>query len=203
MFPDNFNNPSQGIDYLNQIATPPPAEGFDKKTKIIITVLGIIGFLTLVAIFIFSQSAMPKTTSSHVAARINKLLTISQKYNNKFRSTSVQTTNSSLVSVLTTAEASLSNPLQATGVDYKEKKKEILALDPSDKLEEKLDDAELNAQLDITYAHEMNIQITDTIAMMSKLYKSTKSKAMRQWLEKTATDLENIQKQINQIIKSS
>ena len=203
MNPDNFNNPSQGIDYLNQIATPPPAEGFDKKTKIIITVLGIIGFLTLVAIFIFSQSAMPKTTSSHVAARINKLLTISQKYNNKFRSTSVQTTNSSLVSVLTTAEASLSNPLQATGVDYKEKKKEILALDPSDKLEEKLDDAELNAQLDITYAHEMNIQITDTIAMMSKLYKSTKSKAMRQWLEKTATDLENIQKQINQIIKSS
>ena len=203
MYPDNFNNPSQGIDYLNQIATPPPAEGFDKKTKIIITVLGLIGFLTLVAIFIFSQNAMPKTTSSHVAARVNKLLTISQKYNNKFRSTSLQTTNSSLVSVLTTAEASLSDPLQATGVDYKDKKKEILALDPSDKLEEKLDDAALNTQLDITYAHEMNIQITDTIAMMSKVYKSTKSKAMRQWLGKTATDLENIQKQINQIIKSS
>lgn len=203
MYPDNFNNSSQGIDYLNQIATPPPAEGFDKKTKIIITVLGVIGFLTLVAIFIFSQNAMPKTTSSHVAARINKLLTISQKYNNKFRSTSLQTTNSSLVSVLTTAEASLSDPLQATGIDYKEKKKEILALDPSDKLEEKLDDAALNTQLDITYAHEMNIQITDTIDMMSKVYKSTKSRAMRQWLEKTATDLENIQKQINQIIKSS
>lgn len=203
MYPDNFNNPSQGIDYLNQIATPPPAEGFDKKTKIIMAILGLIGFLTLVAIFIFSQNAIPKTTSSHVAARVNKLLTISQKYNNKFRSTSLQTTNSSLVSVLTTAEASLSDPLQATGVDYKEKKKEILALDPSDKLEEKLDDAALNTQLDITYAHEMNIQITDTIDMMSKVYKSTKSKAMRQWLEKTATDLENIQKQINQIIKSS
>ena len=203
MYPDNFNNPSQAIDYLNQIATPPPAEGFDKKTKIIITVLGLIGFLTFVAIFIFSQNAMPKTTSSHVAARVNKLLTISQKYNNKFRSTSLQTTNSSLVSVLTTAEASLSDPLQATGIDYKDKKKEILALDPSDKLEEKLDDAALNTQLDITYAHEINIQITDTIAMMSKVYKSTKSKAMRQWLEKTATDLENIQKQINQIIKSS
>ena len=49
----------------------------------------------------------------------------------------------------------------------------------------------------------MNVQITDTIAMMSKVYKSTKSKTMRQWLEKTATDLENIQKQINHIIKSS
>jgi len=56
--------------------------------------------------------------------------------------------------------------------------------------------------LDITYAHEMNVQITDTINMMKKVYKSTKSKKMREWLVKTAGDLENIQKQINQIIKA-
>ena len=181
MYPDNLDNQSQGIDYLNQIATPPPAEGFDKKTKIIMAVLSLIGILTLIAIFIFSQNSMPKTTPAQVAARVNKLLTISQKYNSKFRSTELQTTNSSLISVLTTAEASMSDPLQAAGISYKEKKKDILALDPSD----------------------MNVQITDTIAMMSKVYKSTKLKTMRQWLEKTATDLENIQKQINQIIKSS
>lgn len=203
MYPDNLDNQSQGIDYLNQIATPPPAEGFDKKTKIIMAVLSLIGILTIIAIFIFSQNSMPKTTPAQVAARVNKLLTISQKYNNKFRSTELQTTNSSLISVLTTAEASMSDPLQAAGISYKEKKKDILALDPSDKLEEKLDEANLNTQLDVTYAHEMNVQITDTIAMMSKVYKSTKSKTMRQWLEKTATDLGNIQKQINHIIKSS
>ena len=203
MYPDNLDNQSQGIDYLNQIATPPPAEGFDKKTKIIMAVLSLIGILTLIAIFIFSQNSMPKNTPVQVAARVNKLLTISQKYNNKFRSTELQTTNSSLISVLTTAEASMNDPLQAAGISYKEKKKDILALDPSDKLEEKLDEANLNTQLDVAYAHEMNVQITDTIAMMSKVYKSTKSKTMRQWLEKTATDLENIQKQINQIIKSS
>ena len=34
------------------------------------------------------------------------------------------------------------------------------------------------------------------------VYKSTKSKKMREWLVKTAGDLENIQKQINQIIKA-
>lgn len=203
MYPDNLDNQSRGIDYLNQIATPPPAEGFDKKTKIIMAVLSLIGILTFIAIFVFSQNSMPKTTLAQVAARVNKLLTISQKYNNKFRSTELQTTNSSLISVLTTAEASMSDPLQASGISYKEKKKDILALDPSDKLEKKLDEANLNTQLDVTYAHEMNVQITDTIAMMSKVYKSTKSKTMRQWLEKTATDLENIQKQINQIIKSS
>lgn len=48
----------------------------------------------------------------------------------------------------------------------------------------------------------MNVQITDTINMMKKVYKSTKSKKMREWLVKTAGDLENIQKQINQIIKA-
>ena len=202
MYPDNLNNQPQGIDYLNQIATPPPAEGFDKKTKIIIAILSFIGLITLIAIFIFSQDSIPNTSPSQVAARVNKLLTISKKYNNKFRSTSLQTTNSSLVAVLTTANASMSEALQATGINYKEKQKDILALDPSEKLEKKLDEALLNTQLDITYAHEMNVQITDTINMMKKVYKSTKSKKMREWLVKTAGDLENIQKQINQIIKA-
>lgn len=202
MYPDNLNNQPQGIDYLNQIATPPPAEGFDKKTKIIIAILSFIGLITLIAIFVFSQDSTPSASPSQVASRVNKLLTISKKYNNKFRSTSLQTTNSSLVAVLTTADASMSEALQATGINYKEKQKDILALDPSEKLEKKLDEALLNTQLDITYAHEMNVQITDTINMMKKVYKSTKSKKMREWLVKTAGDLENIQKQINQIIKA-
>lgn len=202
MYPDNLNNQPQGIDYLNQIATPPPAEGFDKKTKIIIAILSFIGLITLIAIFVFSQDSIPSANPSQVASRVNKLLTISKKYNNKFRSTSLQTTNSSLVAVLTTADASMGEALQTTGINYKEKQKDILALDPSEKLEKKLDEALLNAQLDITYAHEMNVQITDTINMMKKAYKSTKSKKMREWLVKTAGDLENIQKQINQIIKA-
>lgn len=202
MYPDNLNNQPQGIDYLNQIATPPPAEGFDKKTKIIIAILSFIGLITLIAIFVFSQDSMPSASPSQVASRVNKLLTISKKYNNKFRSTSLQTTNSSLVAVLTTADASMGEALQATGINYKEKQKDIFALDPSEKLEKKLDEALLNTQLDITYAHEMNVQITDTINMMKKVYKSTKSKKMREWLVKTAGDLENIQKQINQIIKT-
>lgn len=202
MYPDNLNNQPQGIDYLNQIATPPPAEGFDKKTKIIIAILSFIGLITLIAIFVFSQDSMPSANPSQVASRVNKLLTISKKYNNKFRSTSLQTTNSSLVAVLTTADASMGEALQTTGINYKEKQKDILALDPSEKLEKKLDEALLNTQLDITYAHEMNVQITDTINMMKKVYKSTKSKKMREWLVKTAGDLENIQKQINQIIKT-
>ena len=202
MYPDNLNNQPQGIDYLNQIATPPPAEGFDKKTKIIIAILSLIGLIALIAVFVFSQDSMPNTSPSQVAARVNKLLTISKKYNNKFRSTSLQTTNSSLVAVLTTANTSMSEALQTTGINYKEKQKDILALDPSEKLEKKLDEALLNTQLDITYAHEMNVQITDTINMMKKVYKSTKSKKMREWLVKTAGDLENIQKQINQIIKA-
>ena len=202
MYPDNLNNQPQGIDYLNQIATPPPAEGFDKKTKIIIAILSFIGLITLIAIFVFSQDSMSNANPSQVAARVNKLLTISKKYNNKFRSTSLQTTNSSLVAVLTTADASMGEALQTTGINYKEKQKDILALDPSEKLEKKLDEALMNTQLDITYAHEMNVQITDTINMMKKVYKSTKSKKMREWLVKTAGDLENIQKQINQIIKA-
>ena len=112
------------------------------------------------------------------------------------------TVNSSLVSVLTTANSSIAEPLKNNGIDLKKQQKEIAKLDPSTDLEKKLDEAVLNAQIDTIYAHEINVQLTDTINMMKRLSKSTSSKSMKNYLEKTVDNLQNIQKQITEIIKN-
>lgn len=199
----SFPEQPTGIDYLNQIAAPPPAQGFDKKTKIIMIILGIVGVLGLILIFIMAQQTSRNVDPSQMAARVNKLLTVSQKYNKKLQSNEMQSTNSSLISVLTTAEASLTTPLKDAGIDYAKQKKEIIARDPSTAIEKKLDEAALNAQLDIAYAHEMNVQITDTIALMQRLRKATNSTSTREYLVKTIADLQGIQKQLTKIISTS
>ena len=204
MYPNNdpFNQQPSGIDYLNQIAAPPPAEGFDKKTKIILVIFGIIGILSLIFIFTMLQNTSSSASPLQVAARVQKLTTISQKYKDKLQDSRLQSTNSSLVSVMTTANTSIVEVLSNSGIDYNKQKKEIAQLDPSTQLETKFDDAALNAQLDVVYAHEMNVQITDTITMMQKLEKSTNSRSMKDYLAKTITDLENIQKQLGDFIKT-
>ena len=206
MYPDNLNNsvnpqPS-GIDYLNQIATPPPAQGFDKKTKLILAIIGLFGIISLVAIFIMSQGSS-SASPIQVAARVNKLLTISQKYDKKLQTSTMQAINISFVSVLTSAEAGLTEPLQNSGIDYKKQKKEIAKMESSEKMDKKLEDAALNAQLDSIYAHEMNVQITDTLVMMQKLQKSTRSKSTKEYLVKTVADLKNIQKQLEEFLKTN
>ena len=50
MYPnDPYSQPPtpSGIDYLNQIAAPPEPAGFDKKTKIIIIIIALVGVLSL------------------------------------------------------------------------------------------------------------------------------------------------------------
>ena len=138
-----------------------------------------------------------------VAARVNKLLTISQKYDKKLQTSTMQAINISFISVLTSAEARLAEPLQNSGIDYKKQKKEILKMEPSEKMDKKLEDASLNAQLDSIYAHEMNVQITDTLVMMQKLQKSTRSKSTKEYLVKTVADLKNIQKQLEEFLKTN
>lgn len=194
---DPFQPAPNGIDYLNQIATPAPAAGFDKKTKLILIIFGIIGIVSLAFIF-FMMSAQKNTGPSPLtlAGRLQKLQTISTTYGKKLRTTSLQDTNSSLSAVLTTANQSISAPLAAYSIDATKQAKQIAALDPATTLTKTLDEAYLNSTLDATYAREMNFQLEDTIVMMKRLLRATTSKSMKDFLETTIPSLENLQKQI-------
>lgn len=203
---DPFQPAPTGIDYLNQIAPPPQPAGFDRKSKIIMAVLGAIGVLSLVFILMMStgQTADDSSTPMKIAARLQKLETIATKYNDKLRDSDLQMANSSLVAVLMTANQSIAEPLAAVSVDAKKKAKEIAALDPSTEIEEDLDDKFLTTggMLDTHYGTTMNSQLVDTIMIMKRLSSSTNSKSMKEFLNKNITDLETLQKQFEKFSAS-
>ncbi len=189
-----------GIDYLNQIAPPPEPSGFDRKAKIILIILGIVGILSLGFIFMMTNQAASGPSPTKLVARLTNLQTIANKYNKNLQSNESQNANSSLIAVLTTANKSIETPAASVDIDLKKQAKDIAALETTTELESKLDDAYLNADLDMSYAHTMNVQLADTIMMLDHIAKSRTTDSMREFCEKTSSDLANIRKQFIEII---
>ena len=195
---------TSGIDYLNQIAPPAAPQGFDKKTKIILFIFGIIGVLSLVFIFFMANqttSTGPSTTT--LIARLNNLQSLATRYNKKLHASDIQGANSTLIAILTTANKAIEAPATAAGIDLKKDKKAILALESTATIEAKLNEAILNADLDVTYAHSMEVNIADTIMMIDRIERNTKSKSMKEFCQKTRSDLTNVKKQFSAITGKS
>lgn len=197
MQPDNpFDPRPTGIDYLNQIATPPPSQGFNKKTKLLLFALAIIGVLSLVFIFTASQKSQGPSLVSLVA-RLQKLQTISTAYTPKLTSSKLQDAGSTLAAVLTTANKLIEAPAARQGLDIAKQQKAITALDPSTNLEKKLDDAYLNATLDEIYAFTIDSELADTLVMINRLKQTTRDKKTLEFFDKTVSDLSNVRKQLS------
>ncbi len=201
------NNPYQpaptGIDYLNHIAPPPPPTGFDKKSKIIMIIAGAIGLLSLIFIVITAVNlANAGPSPLAVAARLQKLGTLSSEYGDKLRTTALRDANSSLSTILITANRSIAEPLTAQSIDLEKQAKEIAALEPTEEIGTMLDDAHLNGRLDDAYAREMTYQLEDTLVMMKRLEQTTRSQGMKVFLEKTIADFETLKKQFAEATRS-
>ena len=194
---------ASGIDYLNQIAPPSAPQGFDAKTKIILLIFGIIGVLSLVFIFFMANQTSTGPSPATLIARLNNLQTVATKYNKKLHANDIQSANSSLIAILTTANKAIETPAAAAGIDLKKDKKAILALESTATIEAKLNEAILNADLDVTYAHSMEVNIADTIMMIDRIERNTKSKSMKEFCQKTRSDLTNVKKQFSAITGKS
>lgn len=193
MYNDPFNQQPQGIDYLNQIAAPAPPQGFDRKTKLILAIFGMIGLLSLAFIFYSANQTTSGPSLSSTIISLNKLQTITDKYRGQLRTSKIIDTNSSLNAILTTAAKSAEPLAAAEGINLKDALKE-----PGLEVEltKKLDDAFLNATLDAVYIREMTFQLESLITQMEQLARRIKRSEQREWLTKTTGDLRNIQKQL-------
>lgn len=200
----SYNQPPDqpvGIDYLNQIAAPPPRPGFDRKTKIILAIFGTIGVLSLIFIFSMAQQSRGPSPRTMIA-RLQKLQTVSETYRSKLKSTRLQEANSSLIAVLTTANNSKNTLASAHHIDLKKEEKQIKTLDSPDKLQQKFDNAYLNADLDRTYAYTISTELADTIFQLERLQKSATG-GTSQFLKKTISDLANVRRQFTAITETS
>jgi hypothetical protein len=184
------------IDYLNQIAPPVEPVGFGKKSKILMIVAAIICAISLVFIGLAALSSSGSGSSPvALSARLQMLQKVSKKYGPKLRTAALQDINSSFHATLLTANNSLGPIVAASGIDAKQIATQTAQLSSSVEIEKKLDDAHLNSTLDDVYTREITYQIQDTIVMMERLNRSTRSAATREFLDKTIADFKILYEQ--------
>ena len=195
MYPnDPYSQPPtpSGIDYLNQIAAPPEPAGFDKKTKIIIIIIALVGVLSLGFIWAASQSGSGPTISNAIM-RVARLQTVTELQKKRLKNSTVTDINISLDAILTTAVNKATPIAQSEKLDIN---KALKVPDFEVKLNEKLDDAFLNDQLDAVYTREMAYQLELLSSELSSLSKKAKKSDIKEFLEKTQSDITSIKKRL-------
>ena len=167
-------------------------------------IAGIICVISLVLIGLMalgSSNSGPSPVS--LAAKFNVLTKISTKYGPKLRTSALQDTNSALKASLTTANQSLSPIMAANGANSKQATAQIAQLSNTTEIEKRLDDAALNSTLDETYSREITYLLQDAMITMDRLYRSTNSKTVRDFLEKTTNDFKNLYKQFGGTVEDN
>lgn len=195
--------PQYSIDYLNQIAPKPQKKGLSNRLYIAIAGGGAVLALIIGALMLFSGGGGPTTDMQHLAARIESLGKISTSAQKNIKSNSLSGTNSNLSIFLTNADRDIATPLKNNGLDIKKLDKTIVTAEAQTALTAKLEDARLNAVFDRTYAREMDYQLATLQALMKKIYNSSNSKSMKDFLAATNTNLLPLMKQLEDFSATS
>jgi hypothetical protein len=195
--------PQYSIDYLNQIAPKPQKKGLNNRLFLMIAVGG--GMLAIIigALMLFNGGGGPTTDMQHLAARIESLGKVSTSAQKNIKSNSLSGTNSNLTIFFTNADRDIATPLKNNGLDIKKLDKTIVTAEAETDLSAKLEDARLNAVFDRTYAREMSYQLATVQALMKKIYNSTNSKSMKDYLSTTNTNLTPLIQQFNDFSATS
>lgn len=93
--------------------------------------------------------------------------------------------------------------MAANGANSKQATAQIAQLSNTTEIEKRLDDAALNSTLDETYSREITYLLQDAMITMDRLYRSTNSKTVRDFLEKTTNDFKNLYKQFGGTVEDN
>ena len=192
-----------GGSYLDTIAAPQR-----QNTLNPFVLWGIIGGVILaliIAVLFMFNSGGPSQAESftayvHRAQALSKLTTNSKK---TIQSTELRALNATTNIVLNTANQESTSVLAAVQL-----KKLPTPAKPSpvtaefSQLTTKLNDARLNVVYDRVYAREVGYQLAKIRAELSTLYKASKSKSLRAYLEKTDGNLKPLVSQYNEFNNS-
>lgn len=185
--------PEYSIDYLNQIASTPHKQPVNKT--MVFLVFG--GALFVIILFIFALIAHsgsgPTTNMEILSARLQTLQSISTAANTSIKSDALLSINSNLSTSLTTANAESVTPLKNNGINPHQLPKAITSANNGAKLTSELQNAQLNAVYDETYAREMTYQLTTLISLMKEIYHSTSSRSMKAFLQTTDTNIQPLE----------
>lgn len=189
------------LEYLNQISAgvPKPVANtgfFDKKMKLIVSILAGAILLLVVLVATMSSSSTPETTApselARLYARANDLTATINEYNGSVRSSSLRSTGASFSTLLAEISNSTSTYLTNYGVDPGG------AVATGDdaalitELNSSLKNARLNGLLDRNYASEMYYQIRYLLVIEESVYNKTSDSSLKSYLESSSDSLSRL-----------
>ena len=196
--------PTYAVDYLDQIAPPPPrakflSGGFGK----IVVGLGIL-FVFAVGIIVALGNQKNTGTLEQAATRIDSMATIAKNTAKSLESGQLRATNATYNIWLTNANRDAFDLLSRAGIRKNQIDKTVASKEKAagDELKAEFEDARLNAELDQVYAREMAYQTQLLITSLDQLGKRGPAKDIREWAKSASTSLTPIQKQFENFGKA-
>jgi hypothetical protein len=189
--------------YLDEIAAPQKQPGMSNKLLLGV----IIGAVLIIIIFFIaalSSGGGSKAISvERLALRLQTLQKVSDNTHKNLKDSKLRALNSRLVTQLTNTNRDIAAPLEAADINIKKADKKLAAQENGEKLTKKLEDARLNGTLDRVYANEMGHELETSAILMENLFKSTKSKSLKKFLEDSYDDLSSLQKEFKDYTASN
>jgi len=182
-------------NYLDQIAPAQKVPIMNGKLVLGLIGGGIILLIILVLLVISSSGGSKATSLERLSLRLQTLQEVSTSAHTNIKSSNLRTINSNLRTSLINANRDIATPLEAAKITPKKIDKTIITEENGDTLTAALEEGRLNVTFDRTYAKEMSYQLDRTVALMNSLYKTTKSKSLKTFLNGSTKDFESLQKQ--------
>lgn len=197
--PDPHAQPSQptyAVDYLEQIAPPPPRQAFLSGGFGKIIVLLAIVFFFAVGIIVALGNQKKTADLELIATRLENYRVMTKDTHVYLKNSNLRATNGNFQNWLGSASHDADNLLAQAEVKKSRVDKKIIASEKASvtKLKDTFNDAKLNAKLDDVYASEMAYQTKILITLFTTMSKKSQAKAIRDYAKNAATQLAPIQK---------
>ncbi len=191
--------PTHPIDYLDSISTAPKKTTGGPADKLFFGILGlgVLVVLLVGALMVFGGGASQKSDLSTLSVRLKNLQSVADGAKRNITSSSLRAVNTNLSLALTNANRDIGDSLFESGIETGKIDPKITARESTDELNERLNDARLNAIFDRTYAREMTYQIDTTLILLETLEGKTKNKIQKEFLSATHKNLAPLKEQFS------
>ncbi|RYF28790.1 MAG: hypothetical protein EOO17_03980 [Chloroflexi bacterium] len=196
--------PTYAVDYLDQIAPPPPRASFLSGSfgKILIILAVVLVFAISLIIALGGQKKTADTEA--MAAKLENITRVVDEQQKEIKSANLSNTNGKLRLGLTNIERETLDLLARAEVKRSSWSKEEIAKQKALRTEmtEKFEDARLSANLDRVYAQEMAYQTELMINEFEIIAKKTPGQAFKDYSKSAIDNLKPINKEFAEFDES-
>ena len=188
MYPNENQQPTVPLDYLNQIAPKSATKAGLLKNKPIL--FGIIAVIVLLVVIIIGSLSTGGTNSTELlAARLSSIESVAKDATANIKNNQLLSYNSNLKIFITNTISEITPSLAASNINIDKLSDSVVNKESNTDLLEILENARLDGTYDRTYAREMSYKLETTLALMKQVYSKTSNKSLKTALEDAYNNL--------------